>query len=84
METCAVFIFLKTKKPSLIVRPVPHRTLVIIGLGLGQLHAANGMFNGIDLPPGGSAIISGDKFQYFDAGGRGGIGIALRIKLQCS
>ena len=82
METCAVFIFLKPKKPSLIVKPVPHKTLIIIGFR--RLHAANGTFNGVDLPPGGSAIISGDKPQYFDADDRGGIGIALRIKFQCS
>ena len=43
------------------------------------------MFNGIDLPPGGSVIVSGDKSQYFDGGGRGGgVGVALRIKHKSS
>lgn len=81
VETGAVFICLRVEKPSQIPRPIPDKTLVIIGLG--RLNTANGMFNGVDLPSGGSAIISGDKAQNFVGGyNGGGLGIALRIKFK--
>lgn len=62
---------------------MPDKTLVIIGLG--PLHAGNGMFNGIDLLPGECATVSGDKPQIFVGDKKGGgVGIVLRIKFQSS
>ncbi len=79
----AAFICLKVEKPSRIAKPMPDKTLVIIGLG--RLHAGNGMFDGIDLPPGESATVSGDKPQIFVGDKKGGgIGIVLRIGYQSS
>lgn len=41
------------------------------------------MFNGVDLQPGGSAIVSGDKAQNFNGGNKGGgLGIVLRINFK--
>ena len=81
VETCASFICLKVEKSVRILRPVPDKTLVIIALG--RLHTANGMFHGVDLPPGESIIVSDDKPQYFDGGKQGGgLGIVLLIKFK--
>lgn len=81
VERCGFFICLKVEKSSRISRPVPDKTLVIIALG--RLHTANGMFHGVDLPPGESIVVSGDKPQYFDGGKQGGgLGIVFFIKFK--
>ena len=83
IEIGAAFICLKVEKPYRILNPVPNKTLIIIGLG--RLHTANGMFHGVDLTPGGSVVISGDKLQEFDGGNKGGgLGIVLRINYKSS
>lgn len=41
------------------------------------------MFRGVDLIPGESVIISGDKAQEFDGGNKGGgLGIVLRVRFK--
>ena len=59
MEAGAAFICLTIEKPNRVLRPVPDKTLIIVGPG--RLYRGNGIFHGVDLEPGGSAIISGDK-----------------------
>ena len=81
IETGATFICLKVDKSIQLLRPVPDKTLIIIGLG--RLHAANGMFNEVDLQPGACAIVSGDEAQNFNRGNKGGgLGIVLQIKFK--
>ena len=83
IETGATFLCLKVEKPCRVPRPVPDKTLIIIGLG--RLCPLNGMFHGVDLISGESTIVSGDTLQDFYRGNRGGgLGLALRVKFKSS
>ena len=69
------------EKSCRIPRPVPDKTLNIIGLG--RLCTADGIFRGVELVPGESIIISGDKAQEFDGGNKGGgLGIVPRVRFK--
>ena len=77
----AFFVCLKSEKSIHFSTFVPDKTIVIIALG--RLHATNGIFHGVDLPSGGSVVVSGDKPQHFDGGNpAGGLGIALRTNFK--
>ena len=83
IEIGAAFICLKVEKPYRIPKPVPEKTLRIIGLG--PLNTVNGMFREVNLTPGGIAIVYGDKLQEFDGNKEGGgPGIVPRIKFPFS
>ena len=79
MEAFTPFICLKMERPVQISHPVPNKTLVFIALT--ALNVGNGMFKGVDLQPGRSLVLSGDRAQVFEGGSRGGgLGIIIRIK----
>ena len=81
VEAFTPFICLKMERSVQISHPVPNTTLVFIALT--PLNRGTGMFKGVDLYPGNSLVLSGDRAQVFEGGSRGGgIGIIIRIKLR--
>lgn len=81
VEAYTPFICLKREKPVQISHPVPNTTLVFIALT--SLNPSTGMFNGVDLRPGSTSVLSGDRAQVFEGGNRGGgMGIIIRIKFK--
>lgn len=79
VEAFTPFICLKMERPLRISHPVPNTTLIFIALT--SLNTSTGMFKGVDLRPGSSSIVSGDRVQVFEGGNKGGgMGIIVRIK----
>ena len=69
------------ERPVQISHPVPNTTLVFIALT--SLSTGTGMFKGVNLRPGDSSVLSGDRAQIFEGGSRGGgMGIIIRIKFR--
>ncbi len=81
VEAFIPFICLKVERPVQISHPVPDTTLVFIALT--PLNTDTGMFKGVDLRPGSSIVLSGDRAQVFQGGTKGGgMGIIVRIKFR--
>lgn len=81
VEAFTPFICLKVERPVQISHPVPNTTLVFIALT--SLNTGTGMFKGVDLCPGASSVLSGDRAQVFEGGSKGGgMGIIMRIKFR--
>ena len=78
IEVCNPFVCLKIENSGQIPSPVPDKVLVVIALN--RLHTDSGIWKGIDLEAGHSAITSGNKTQLFmGKKNGGGMGLLLRL-----